>query len=407
MKAEEFDKKLHELSSFENIERIHQKLASISRKCWISGGAVRDVLLGRQPVDVDLTTDASDEEILKLFPHAVLVGRQFGVYKIPFKDEIIDLTVFREEEGYADKRRPDWIKPSSPDKDALRRDFTINALYWDLENKKLVDYVNGVQDLEKGLLKCVGEPTVRFNEDALRIVRTARFAAQLGFKIESETRAAAAQLVSLVSSLSGERIFAETAKVAAAGVAAVRSFWSDSITISSFEEFGLAYQPQKMKDLNLSSPETFEGLSSEDLQLAILFFLMGISEENGDLISKSLKISKKSRHFLKSVFELHQVLAQSDDAEVELKFLAGESEVNQQALLFLMCEANLDSHLINRVYLYQQNVPENLIKAQDILSLVDRHKVSAALKSVKKQQIKGLISTPEEALFYVKNTFSK
>jgi len=191
------------------VVEISEKLQSRGYLCWVSGGAVRDAYLNRAFHDIDLTTDADEGYILQCFPQAILTGRQFGVYKIPFEsingNIIIDLTIFREEDQYVDGRRPTEIIKSTPEKDAARRDFTINALFYDLKNQKIIDFEHGVKDLEKQILRCVGVPQARFLEDHLRILRLIRFKAQLAFKIEPLTLKAAVEAAPLLVKISSER----------------------------------------------------------------------------------------------------------------------------------------------------------------------------------------------------------
>lgn len=191
------------------ILEISQKLDDRGFLCWVSGGAVRDAFLNRPFHDIDLTTDADEDSILQCFPQAILTGRQFGVFKIPFDTQngniIIDLTIFREEDQYIDGRRPVEIIKSTPEKDAARRDFTINALFYDLKNHKVIDYEHGIRDLENKILSCVGLPQARFLEDHLRILRLIRFKAQLGFQIEPITLKAAVEAAPLLVKISSER----------------------------------------------------------------------------------------------------------------------------------------------------------------------------------------------------------
>jgi tRNA nucleotidyltransferase/poly(A) polymerase len=195
------------------ITQIAEALNKKQRLCWVSGGAVRDIILSKVPLDFDLTTDATNEEILNLFPQAILVGQQFGVYKIPLNGEVYDLTVFREEDEYKDGRRPIAIRRSTPLKDAERRDFTINALFWDLKNEIIVDYVDGLRDLVAGVIKCVGEPSLRFDEDYLRVLRMIRLSYSLGFKMDDKSYQAGLERSKSLSKISGERILAEILKL--------------------------------------------------------------------------------------------------------------------------------------------------------------------------------------------------
>ncbi len=182
--------------------------------CWIAGGAVRDFLLGRMPADLDLVTDATTRQILTLFPAAIPVGLQFGVVKLSMATgDIFDLATFRRESDYVDGRRPSHVDFASAEEDAKRRDFTVNALFWDDTDQRIVDYTGGVSDMNARVLKCVGDPAVRFQEDHLRVLRLLRFQIQLGFTIESATLSAALERVQDLKKISGERIWSEFQKM--------------------------------------------------------------------------------------------------------------------------------------------------------------------------------------------------
>jgi putative nucleotidyltransferase with HDIG domain len=178
----------------------------------VVGGSLRDVLLERVPADWDLATDALPERLLQLFPDAVYENR-FGTVAVPRDGELYEITTFRSDHDYADFRRPHRVEfTGSIDLDLARRDFTVNAMAWGApsgEAPDLVDPYNGRSDIDRRVLRAVGDPRARFEEDALRMVRAVRLAATLGFDIEPATFAGIEARSTLVSHLSGERIAAE------------------------------------------------------------------------------------------------------------------------------------------------------------------------------------------------------
>lgn len=177
------------------------------------GGCVRDLLLGREPEDVDLCTSAHPEEIMALFPKAVPTGLLHGTVTVPTEDGNVEITTFRREGGYADSRHPDAVSfDVGLREDLSRRDFTVNAMALDREGE-VIDPFGGREDLKKRLIRCVGEPDKRFSEDALRMLRAIRFAAQLGFSIEETTAAALSRNAHRVEKVSKERIKAEMEKI--------------------------------------------------------------------------------------------------------------------------------------------------------------------------------------------------
>ena len=176
------------------------------------GGCVRDLLLGRAPGDVDICTSAHPSEVMALFPRAVPTGLRHGTVTVPTDEGNVEITTFRREEGYADFRHPDEVNfDVGLREDLSRRDFTVNAMALDREGT-VIDFFGGGEDLKRGVIRCVGDPDVRFSEDALRMLRAARFAAQLGFVIEKDTAAALPRNARLVERVSKERIKAELEK---------------------------------------------------------------------------------------------------------------------------------------------------------------------------------------------------
>lgn len=189
---------------------------------YFVGGCVRDLLQKKQPKDWDLTTKATPEEMLKLFPNA-FYDNQFGTVGIPLKDIIetehpgvVEVTTFRTEKGYTDRRHPEKVEwGKTIEEDLSRRDFTMNAiaLQHDDKNETFIDPYNGQEDLQKKLIRAVGDPNLRFKEDALRLMRAIRFAAQLGFEIEEETLKAITQDASLLDAIAKERVRDELLKL--------------------------------------------------------------------------------------------------------------------------------------------------------------------------------------------------
>jgi len=176
------------------------------------GGCVRDLLLGRAPGDVDVCTAAHPETVMDLFPNAVPTGIQHGTVTVPTPDGNLEITTFRRDGGYADARHPDAVSfDAGLTEDLSRRDFTVNAMAL-AEDGGIVDPFGGREDLGRKVIRCVGAPDRRFSEDALRMLRGVRFAAQLGFAIEPETRAAMGRNAHLTAKVSRERIKVELEK---------------------------------------------------------------------------------------------------------------------------------------------------------------------------------------------------
>jgi tRNA nucleotidyltransferase/poly(A) polymerase len=193
---------------------IASELRSRSFQAWLVGGCVRDLLLGREPIDYDIATDARPEELLRLFPRAQQVGAQFGVVLV----DDVEVATLRSDHAYVDGRHPERVTfETDPKQDVLRRDFTMNALLLDPSvlnssfsssslYSQVVDYVGGLADLRAGIIRAIGDPEQRFEEDHLRMLRAVRFAARFGFHIEAVTWAAIQKLHTKIVRVSPERV---------------------------------------------------------------------------------------------------------------------------------------------------------------------------------------------------------
>jgi poly(A) polymerase len=204
--------------------RIAKTLQNRGFQALLVGGCVRDCLLGLQPKDFDIATDALATEVLGLFPQAELVGAHFGVVLVHeghgSNRAEVEVATFRSDGAYTDGRRPGSVTHhASTLDDAQRRDFTVNALFCDAESGEIIDPVGGTVDLRARLIRTVGDPAARFGEDHLRMLRAVRLAARLGFSIEPATREAIRQLAPAIVRISAERIRGELTRILTEGQA--------------------------------------------------------------------------------------------------------------------------------------------------------------------------------------------
>ena len=180
---------------------------------YFTGGAVRDQLLNKEPKDYDLATSARPEEVQALFKKSDAVGAHFGVIIVKGEGEMIEVATFRTDGSYKDGRRPESVEFSSPEEDAQRRDFTINGLFQDPLSEEIIDHVGGRDDLKAKILRAIGDPEKRFQEDALRLLRAIRFATVTGFEIEEKTWTAIQECAPLLAQISPERIRDEFSQI--------------------------------------------------------------------------------------------------------------------------------------------------------------------------------------------------
>lgn len=178
---------------------------------------MRDKLMGVEADEIDIATSAPPQVIQKLFPKTIPVGIAFGVVIVAFEGVHFEVTTFRKDHSYADGRHPEGVDFSTPEKDAQRRDFTINGLFYDPLTETLYDYVEGERDIERKLIRAIGDPHARFQEDRLRMLRAVRFSTRFDFALERETEKAIAEHASkLFPSVSWERVWQELSKMAQA-----------------------------------------------------------------------------------------------------------------------------------------------------------------------------------------------
>lgn len=228
-----------------NALRVLYRLKDNGYIAYLVGGCVRDLLLGREPKDFDVATDATPNQVKRLFRNCRLVGRRFRLAHIHYQDEIIEVATFRalapEEPGEAEaapvaegegegerSRKPRHVVSDegmvlrdnvfgTPGEDALRRDFTVNALAYSVADFSIIDFANGMEDLRRGVIRTIGDPAVRFTEDPVRMIRAVRFAAILGFAVENDTWQALLELAPAITRATPPRLYEEMLKLFLSG----------------------------------------------------------------------------------------------------------------------------------------------------------------------------------------------
>jgi len=197
---------------------IVRKLSEKGHQALFVGGCVRDLVMGREPKDYDVSTDATPDQVVRLFPESLTVGAQFGVVIVPREAGNVEVATFRSDGIYTDGRHPNEVRyAKTAQDDVQRRDFTINGLLYDPMEELVLDYVGGQADIKAGRLRTIGDPTTRFGEDRLRMLRAVRFAARFGFAIEAATLEAIQKLAREIHDVSAERIRDEIVKILTEG----------------------------------------------------------------------------------------------------------------------------------------------------------------------------------------------
>ena len=224
---------------------VLQTLRSAGHATYFAGGCVRDILLGEEPKDYDVATDATPEKVKSLFRNAQLVGEAFGVILVRTGGSTVEVATFRADGKYLDRRRPSEVRFTTPEEDARRRDFTINGMFLDPIENRVLDFVGGQQDLKDRTLRAIGNPDDRFEEDHLRLLRAVRFAARLKFNIEPKTRSAITQRSTYLKSISPERVGDELKRMLTTS--------TRKIAYAKLNELELT--PVLMRCLNIAMPD--------------------------------------------------------------------------------------------------------------------------------------------------------
>ena len=230
----------------ENVKNILEILEAHGYEAYAVGGCVRDTLLSRMPGDWDVTTSAKPEEVKALFTHTIDTGIEHGTVTVMMNHVGYEVTTYRIDGEYEDARHPKEVTFTAKlVEDLKRRDFTINAMAYN-ERSGLVDEFDGLGDLNRGIIRCVGDPMERFSDDALRMLRAVRFAAQLGFTIEEETKAAIRRLAGNLAKVSVERIAVELVKILTSNhPEEIRTAYELGLTAVFMPEFDVAMQTKQ------------------------------------------------------------------------------------------------------------------------------------------------------------------
>jgi tRNA nucleotidyltransferase/poly(A) polymerase len=395
-----------------HVKEAIARLSEHGYLAYVVGGSVRDYLLGLPIKDYDLATDATPDEIEEIFPTAIDVGKQFGVMKVPPYD--LEIATFREDLEYKNHRHPKGVKFAGPLEDALRRDFTMNALFFDPKTRKILDTVNGIADLEAKTIRAIGDPEARLMEDALRILRAIRFAARYQFGIETETLEALITHVKLLKKVSAERIQSE-----------LTLMWKGSSphqALRALKDTGI---------LSLLLPEALK-LKSEVLQAldqdptprtTALVWGLVLSEIGGEDPTRALQSVcdrlKFSREDSKRITQLVVDLPKFNDVfqmrEATLQRWVRESYFDE---LLQMHRAYIRAHggnlmayrfceALRREVLAQSHAGEKLLSGEDLIQLGFKPgpTFSEILRTVEDLWFEKKLTTKEEALEYVVKHF--
>jgi tRNA nucleotidyltransferase (CCA-adding enzyme) len=343
----------------EPVQQLIQKLHENSYEGWIVGGALRTLILGQAPKDWDIATSATPDQVKKVFSHTIDTGIAYGTVTVVIDDFHMQVTTFRKESAYENHRKPSVAYCQSLIDDLSRRDFTMNAIAYNPYLNQMEDPYSGIQDIEQQWIKAVGNPEVRFEEDALRILRALRFQSQLGFAIDGETMTAMQAKAHLLSKLSRERIGEEWTKWLVGDHFSMTQHTVREMNF--FQIFEKAPSDELMKKWD-SIPATSSFL---EFRLATFFYLYFNQDKPSDRISNSLnslKSLKYGQNLISKVIHFIEFLSLPMNLELKEERLA----ITKKAL-----EIDLENAIILTDFLLQQSVDKVLVlKLKNKLNLL-------------------------------------
>ena len=384
---------------------IIRELRNRGHEAYLVGGCVRDMVMQIEPADYDIATSARPEEITKIFPRTESIGAQFGVVLVIHQGHPFEVATFRSDEAYIDGRRPTGVVFTDARQDVLRRDFTINGLLYDPLADKVIDYVDGQSDIQKKLVRAIGEPRARFEEDKLRILRAIRFGARLGYTIEPSTWEAVREMAPKIHQVSSERIREELTRILTEGQAARG--------VQMLEESGLRAQilPElKWSDHIHRSLGMLKRGSEADFALGVLLHETPAGAVQG--IVERLKFSRAEMHHvvalvenLPAFYKVRQMSLRSlkrffrltrfeDHLELaRIHFAAGGEDLEDYRYALRKHEEWTDTDIW----------PPPLITGEDLIAMgfVPGPKFKEILSRIEDEQLEGRLGDREKAIEFV------
>jgi poly(A) polymerase len=386
---------------------VADKLHQAGHVALFAGGCVRDMLLGYEPMDYDVATDATPEQVKELFPKARQVGAQFGVVLVRKYRHDVEVATFRTDGDYSDGRHPDIVAFRSREEDAKRRDFTINGMFYDPLTEHVIDDIGGQEDLIRRIIRTIGRPEDRFAEDHLRMLRAVRFAARLGFAIEPRTLAAIRDQSHKLPLISSERIYVELALILV--VPSRASAWSLLVETGLRAHLSPAWPIDE--DADAMALRRLEALPPYriDESLAMAALLPAGAADLASAVCHSLKMSNRLRE---AITWLVRSLARVQQDEVkelaDLKLLMADEEWPNLLELFRVDEiahergAERYEELVRRSEAIPPTeiAPLPLLSGDDLLELgvPQGPEFGRILRAVYRAQLNRAIRTPEDAI---------
>jgi len=387
---------------------IVKRLQESGHQALLAGGCVRDHLLGFKPTDYDIATSATPDQIEKIFSKTIPVGRQFGVMLVILNSIQFEVATFRTEGGYQDGRRPGFVNFSNAEEDASRRDFTVNGLFYDPIQHRVLDYVGGVKDLSDELIRCIGDPAKRFEEDKLRLMRAIRFSARLGFAIEVKTWDEIKLRAAQIDLVSKERIRDEI----------------DKILTSPQPERGLSLLVEsglwKYLWPSISSHSAIiQRFSSQHLQgqlniaLAASLFFYGLAQNDILILMKDLRHSNEAIQKTLHILTLEEQIEKFNELRIgSMKLLVNDPFLGQALTLYQSHPYEMAPLQLVKEKVEEwghQKLPKPYMNGDDLkgLGLKPGPKMKEILNEAHLLQLELVLRSKQEALHWAKKEMTK
>lgn len=372
---------LKKLPVFHLLHTITSKLKDY--QVLLVGGCIRDILAKREIKDIDFATNAKPDIIESIFENTLDIGKKFGTITVFLESNSFEITTFRKDFNY-DGRHPAGVEFGDLESDVIRRDFTCNALYFDLKNKNLIDHVNGVDSIKSKIIKTVGNPVERFREDKLRMLRAIRFASELDWKIENKTYEAIEKVT--FDNISRNRWQSEFDKIILSPnpITGLKKLFETKLIQNYFSKLFKKFNQK------INSITTLYG--TYETKLATLLY----TSDEDDI--KCFVVGKKQ---LLKILEISKIL-KKDIVSLELWELRQINE-NPDIINALKSENRINAiDKLRQIKKEYPNLPDPLLDGNDIKDIVKEHKIGKMLKEVRKMQLNETIKTKSQALSRLK-----
>jgi poly(A) polymerase len=389
---------------------IVKELRHHGHDAYFVGGCVRDMVMKIEPADYDIATSAHPEEIMRIFPRTEPIGAQFGVVLVIKRGHPFEVATFRSDEAYIDGRRPTGVVFTDAKHDVLRRDFTINGLLYDPLTGEVIDHINGRADIAARIVRAIGDPFARFEEDKLRILRAIRFGARLGYRIEPSTWDAVRQMAPRIHQVSSERIRDELTRILTEGQAAhgVRMLDESGLRAQILPE--LVYTPHIEKSLEFVTKG-----SPADFAMGVLLHRTKVGDV--ERVVERLKFSRAEMHHIVALVEnlpRFSEIRQMSTSSLKrfFRITRFEDHLNLARIHALAAgEEPVDhAYAVRRQgELTEADIwPQPLITGNDLVGMGFRPgpKFKEILTRVEDEQLEGRLTTREQAIDFVRRQFN-